>query len=235
MSAPPDIPTRPDTPLALSASAIGRVAPARVGARGIDCVTVLTLATATALRADGAEFAVRYLNALSSLEKGAILASGMAIQVVGGYSLRPGWSPSSGHGSSAGLDAVRLARALGLPAGLTVWYDLEGWVGPSQNAVDDVNAWADVVVKAGYEPGLYVGYADRPLTPDQLWGLAVVRYWHSCSIVPNVSRRGYCMIQEAPPNQVLAGVQVDRDRVQADLLGDVPHWLESPPATSAVA
>ena len=59
-----------------------------------------------------------------------------------------------------------------------------------------VNAAASALQTASYEAGMYVG-AGCPLTPSQLSGLAVTRYWHSCSRALEPAR-GYCMRQLRP-------------------------------------
>lgn len=206
------------------------VQPARAGARGIDCITVLNPTSAARLRAAGIDFVVRYLGTLGPQERDAILGSGMALLVVG-YSRKPGWSPTGALGAQDGAAAVVHAGQAGLPVGMHLFCDLES---PARSATADdciayVNAWSAAVRAAGYRTGLYVGYG-LPLTAAQLFhALEVDCYWHSCSQVPDVEVRGYALVQDAHANQVLAGVQVDVDTLKADNLGGVPCWLEAAP------
>ncbi len=89
-----------------------------------------------------------------------------------------------------------------------------------------MNAWAKPVADAGFIAGLYVGYG-VPLTPQQLYqDLIVTGYWHSLSRVRDVAVRGYQMVQP-PGNQMVLGVKVDIDIVQADKNGDTPMWMVS--------
>jgi hypothetical protein len=195
--------------------------PARPGMQGVDCVTVLTPAHCVALKAAGIEFAGRYVGHVSPAERDAILGAGLQLTLVAGYSRAPGWTPTRDEGQADGASAVQHALALGIPQGCTLWLDLETWLGGDPIAWVDMAA--EVIQQAGYEAGLYVGYDDAPISPLALWQLAVTRYWKSCSRVPVPANRGWCMVQTAP-NSMLAGVQVDRNDVLADMLGDVPTF-----------
>lgn len=212
------------------------VQPATPGARGVDCITVLSSASAARLKAAGISFAVRYLGSLTVAERDAILGAGLALLAVG-FSRKPGWSPTGALGAQDGAAAALHAEAAGLPTGMHLFCDLEGPAGGTHpdDTIAYVNAWAAAVSAAGYLPGLYVGFACG-LTPQQLYeSLHVACYWHSCSSVPEVATRGYAMIQDVHANQVIAGVQVDVDIVQADKLGGVPYWLVADVAAVAHA
>jgi hypothetical protein len=195
------------------------------GARGVDCVTILTPASAARLKADGHDFAVRYLGSVSTTERDAILGAGLALLFVG-YSRKPGWSPSANLGAQDGATAVAHAKALGLPTGLSLFCDLEtpNPTSASADIIAYVNAWSTVVQGAGYIAGLYVGFGCG-LTSQELYDLKVTGYWHSCSYVPDVAVRGYQMIQDTKANQIVDGVQVDTDVIKTDALGSVPMWL----------
>lgn len=201
---------------------------AYVGALGVDCVQVIANAgLAKGLYDAGFRFVVRYLGGVSSSEVDIILNAGLAFMPVG-YSRKPGWLPSGGLGTMDGNNAVSHCTALGLPKNVTVWCDLEGPGGHAQDVIDYVNAWAHCVQNAGYEAGLYVGYATL-LTSEELYKLAVTRYWHSLSRVTDSAGQlaepgcGWCMHQLSP-SVGRAGVWVDVDVIGEDYKGRMPTW-----------
>jgi len=165
--------------------------------------------------ARGASFAVRYLSELTAIEGEAITGAGWGLMGV----THPRGTLSDTFGQADGVTAASHARAVGLPEGIHLWLDLESWSG---DAIGYVNAWAAQVTSAGYLAGLYVGYADAPLTPDELYDLDVQAYWKSCSEVPEVAHASYMMIQLTPPDLVIAGTLVDLDVVQGDRKGRLP-------------
>lgn len=211
----------------------GSIAAAAPGAQGFDTDSEVVPVTANALRKAGFEFAVRYLSRgsgqqagdLSAAEAQAILGAGLALMGVQ-HCARPGWLPTAELGDSYGQAATTNAAAVGLPTGLTLWLDLEG-VATYATAADAIaycNAWAARVDAAGFISGLYVG-AQQPLSADDLyWRLRVKHYWRSASRVPEVSLRGYQLIQAIAPSPV-AGLALDRDVTMADGFGGVPIWL----------
>jgi hypothetical protein len=209
-----------------------RVQAAFSSARGVDTIAPFTMATAAKFKNAGYDFVVRYLGAIQPQEREAILGAGLALLAVG-YSRRPGWQPSAGEGLGDGNAAVTHAQEAGLLSGMTLFCDLEG-PATSASAADCiayVNAWAKPVAGAGFVAGLYVGYG-IPLTPAQLYhDLAVTAYWHSLSNVPDVAVRGYQMVQQPPGNQLVLGVKVDVDVVQADKNGDTPMWMIDAPTS----
>lgn len=204
-----------------------QAAPAHVGARGFDCVTVIDKTRADALKAWGMDFAVRYLGSLSEAETDTILASGLALMPVT-YGLRHGTIPSAALGTSFGNASVKNAQAAGIPVGVSVWLDLEDSAGTSDQVVAFVTAWCAPMIAAGYMPCLYVG-AGAILTGPELYALPVVRYWQSLS--KEVDRRGqiaepncgWCMVQ-LYPSTTIGGTFVDVDVVQSDYRGRLPAW-----------
>lgn len=118
---------------------------------------------------------------------------------------------------------ARLA-ALSIPKGVTVWLDIEGSGLDVADITSRINAWSKAVVAAGYQAGLYVG-AGCPLTDAQLFALPYVnRYWQSCSDVPKVRARGYCMLQMTPNDVTVEGEDVDVDIVLRDFKGGYPTF-----------
>ena len=203
------------------------------GTLGFDCDTVLTSNTAQAFITAGFKFAIRYLSLaslpqlgdLNATEVYIILQSGLALMAVQ-HVAYAGWLPSVGLGHQNGSNAASCAFASGLPAGITIWLDLEG-VNSSARAADVIaycNAWCAAVSTSGYMPGLYVG-ANSILTGDQLyWDLTVTEYWQSGSTVPAVTTRGYCMVQTINNSLQIDGVAYDKDVIQTDALGGTPIW-----------
>ncbi len=199
-----------------------------VGARGVDSVQAITTqAQAQALKDSGIDFCIRYLGGTSSAEVDLIIAVGLAFMPVT-YSRAPGWLPSAQLGTLDGNNAASHCIALGLPKGATVWLDLEGPGGHSQDIIDWVTAWCLPMKAAGYDCGLYVGYGTQ-LTSHELYALPVDRYWHSISRVTDSAGQlaepqcGWCMYQ-LQPSRMWANTWVDVDCVQEDYQGRLPTW-----------
>lgn len=200
---------------------------AEVGARGVDSLPFSnggTEAQARALKATGVDFLVGYLGAISPARLGAVLDAGLAFMPV----------TFGGRATFDGGAAVAACQRLGLPAGVTVWLDLEGGEllkVPPQAVAAQVNGWAKAVDAAGYEPGLYLG-APQPFTSEELYALKVRRYWKAPSRVIDRNGRvtdgpscGFCMYQLWPQGTWRdTGVFVDVDFVQKDFRGRLPTW-----------
>jgi hypothetical protein len=196
-------------------------------ARGIDCVTTLTQVSAEDLKARGIDFSIRYLGSVTANEVDIILSAGLAFMPVT-YGLKHGTEPTKELGTRFGSSSARQARDAGVGLGATVWLDLEDMAGTPQEVIDFVDAWATVILGAGFQPGLYVG-AGALLTSQQLYALKVVRYWQSLSKEIDVRGQlaepacGWCMIQ-LYPTIVVAGVSVDIDVIQQDYRQRTPMW-----------
>lgn len=218
-----------------------KVSAAPSGASGFDSDSVISSTTAQQFASQGYCFCVRYLSLgasqapgdLSLQEVDDILQAGLALMPVQ-HVRDPGWLPTTAMGQGDGANTVTNTQALGFPAGVNVWCDLEG-VGSSasaQDVIDYCSAWFTAVSAAGYVPGLYVG-SDAVLSSEQLYDLPFQHYWQSCSQVPVVAVRGYQMVQtlvEAPVN----GIGIDQDLTQTDNEGGQALWLvlSSPGATT---
>lgn len=185
-------------------------------ALGVDCVTTLSADHASALRAAGLRFACRYLGSLSAPELSDILAAGMMA------------CPVTYADRFDGAASVADLEELHVPTGVTVWLDVEGVSNVAPNElIEQINAWANVIAGAGYQPGLYVG-ANGVLSAAELYSLQVVRYWRSMSLVPEPAC-GYCLTQ-LQPTIVLAGVSVDVDVIGHDYRGRLPTMIGLPPS-----
>ena len=189
-----------------------------VGALGTDCVTVLNTTTAAALRALGFHFAVRYLGSISAAELQIILDAGLA------------FFPVTYADRFDGTQAAEQCAALGIPAGVTVWLDLEG-IGAAlapESVITQANAWAQAVKNGGYMPGLYVG-AGCKLTSQEVYALQHVRYWKGQSHLTDRNGNlvepgcGWCMTQ-LYPHVGRAGVDVDIDVIGEDYRNRLPVW-----------
>lgn len=198
--------------------------PIPVAARLVDTDSKITAAQALALRAADIDGVIRYLGSITRDELDGILAAELRVSFV------------TFADAFDGEAAVAQLRALDVPAfatpRVTVWLDLESDTNAPAIVIAKVNAWAAAIRTAGYDPGLYLG-ANQPLTSDQVGELDVDRYWQSVSYVmcPTLhgSPIGFCMVQLDPPNQMLAGVEIDYDVAQHDYRGRAATWLTALP------
>jgi hypothetical protein len=196
-----------------------------VGSKGFDTVTVLTAGSAAALKAAGANFVVRYLGGITPSELSEIVSTGLGCQLVT-YSRAPGWLPTAAMGTSDGTNDVAQLQALGVPGGALLWIDLEGSGGDAADTAAWVTARAAEIVAAGYIAGLYVG-SGCVLNGTQLYDLVdITRYWRAFnSGLPEPLPCGYCQFQLYPPNQPVAGVEIDYDYSAFDYEGRAPTML----------
>lgn len=220
------------------------VEPAQAGAKGFDANTPITRAKAAALKAAGFAFAVRYLSRkakppagdLTKSEVAAILDSGLALMAVQ-HVAAPGWTPSAALGADYGANVAAHAKAVGLPAGTAVFLDLEEVSAktPPTEIIAYCNTWHGELVAAGYAPGLYVG-SNCGLSPDQLYRrLEMTHYWKSGSKVPAIPQRGYSMVQTIIPNDIVAGIAIDRNLITPDAFGATPPWARAVGQPAAVS
>jgi hypothetical protein len=110
--------------------------------------------------------------------------------------------------------------------GSTTWDDLEGIGGNGASTVAYANTKATALKATQFLAGAYIGF-DVPLSGDELFhDLFVTCYWRSVSNVPDITDRGYAMVQIAE-NVNVAGVVVDVNVVGADHLGGRPYWMRN--------
>jgi hypothetical protein len=217
----------------------GHVFTAPDGVRGFDTATTVTPSAAASLYKHGFRFAVRYVrrdkphaSALSAKESKYLLDTGLGIMPVQYVESDTSWRPTAAKGSRNGQIAAQEADKLDFLWGVTVWCDLEGVAPgtPAQSVIDYCNRWHSEVSRAGYVPGLYVGYR-AGLTPTQLYrSLRFSHYWGAYNLnadkYPAV--RGLQMKQrERKPEDSPPGLDLDfqTDRVSADALGGRPTLL----------
>jgi len=200
---------------------------------GFDCNTAVSPDLAQQFFAEGYKFCVRYIsrgpeasNDLTEAEATGILNAGLALMPVQ-HVRKAGWLPTQALGQQDGQDAARNAQAVGFPAGVNVWCDLEGVSGSvqPQDVMDYCTAWYDAVNGAGFIPGLYVGAA-QPLSGDELFHLPFQHYWRSASRVPDVSVRSYQVFQLSPSIKI-NGIDVDVDVTRNDNEAGAAQWLRA--------
>jgi hypothetical protein len=217
--------------------------PATIGAKGFDCNTPVSSAHAELFKRAGFSFALRYLprvairpGDLSPFEFRTLVGAGLAVMPVQHVESAESWEPSLEKGQLYGSTAARFADAIGFPKGVSVWCDLEGVsLGISKTLVIDYcRAWYEEVIRAGYLPGLYVGWHSR-LTPDELYALPFPRYWgaYNENVDDQPSVRGWCMKQHEAKGDYAAphGIpfEIDTNTIMADRFSGLPFWaIEQP-------
>lgn len=219
-----------------------KVVTAFPGARGVDSLPFSqggTEAQAKRLAASGIDFFVGYLGAMNKTRLGYILDAGLAFMPV----------TFAGAYENGGADEVAQLKALGIPAGCSVWLDLEGqkaWNTPADQLMPKLEGWAATVASGGWMPCLYVG-APQPLTGRQLYNLkGIVRYWLGIGRCIGRDLKdaypdcGWCMRQDWhgqkngmlwPPVSHFPNVPanervfVDTNAIQCDHKGRLPAWV----------
>lgn len=207
-----------------------------IGAKGFDTNSPVPDTIAKDFRAAGYSFAVRYVrrevvrsNDLTREEVKGLLNAGIAVMPVQHVESETAWTPSDSKGQLWGQNAVLAATECGIAAGTTLWLDLEG-VAPGIQHEDIIrycNYWYDRVFRAGFQPGIYVGWHAR-LTPVELYRrLKFTRYWGAFNLnedqYPAVC--GICMKQGVPKPRDLVPTfrwPIDTNKVVGDKLGRVP-------------
>ena len=215
-------------------------------ALALDTVQVMDSELAEAVHAVGVRTVFRYLDRVKDVTTGrlganltpheldVLLDAGLRVSPVQYYSTgyesqAKGRKLSADYGAEMGQVACSNALSLGVPQGVTLWRDLEDVpdATPDQ-VVADCKAWGKVVVNHGFEAGLYVGaglgsQATGYVRGDDLYGLPYYRsYWRAASVVPQLPKRGWCVIQGSEQTmkiQCESGVRelhVDFDMIALD-------------------
>ena len=208
-----------------------KVESAPVGSRVVDSLPFSQAGSATqagALKASGVDGFVGYLGAMNAARLAHVLGAGLGFMPV----------TFAGEYKDGAKDEVAQLRALAIPAGCTVWLDLEGLDAWKTNPVDLmrlINDWASDIKVAGWVPGLYVG-APQPLSGVEIYALGVYRYWLGIGrCVDRTGKdaypaRGWCMRQDwhGQKNGMVwrdTQVFVDTNSVQCDHRGNLPAWV----------
>lgn len=200
--------------------------------KGFDCNVKLSYDKAVQFRNSGFDFVIRYVGRtqqasfdIDKAEVDAILSAGLKLAIVQHCPV-PGWVTTKDLGTLYGINAAKFSLGTGYKLGCIIYLDLEGIKQgtPKADILAFCNAWYDEVVKAGYIPGIYIGY-NIYLTGDELYNLLRFKhYWKSLSRVPEIPVRGYEMVQSA--GGTINGVQIDNNVSTADKLGGSPVFME---------
>ncbi len=183
-----------------------------------------TAAQARSLKDAGVSGVALYLGVASARLVADVLGAGLAIVPV----------TLAGEYNDGPNDEVGQLKAWGIPAGATVFLDLEGLSAFKSDPVDlaaKINAWANGLIAAGYMPGLYVG-VPQPFTSAELWALKVQRYWRGQGSIRDRFNNlaeptgGWCMTQ-CFPSHSLGGVWVDSNMCGQDFKLRTINWVTS--------
>ena len=215
----------------------GHIVTAPDGVRGLDTTEHLEPNDIATFYDFGFRFCLRYVRRdpndtsdISAQEAEDILGGGLGLMIVQRVESETSWTPTADKGSKYGDAAQVLCGLSGIPAGVTVWCDLEAVaVGTPVTQVEDYcNNWHSAVAAAGYHPGLYVGEACG-LNATQLYrNLRFTDYWSAYNLnsdeypaVRGVQMRQLPSAPKPPSIKYLIHV----DMVQTDALGARPRLL----------
>ena len=209
------------------------------GVRGFDADEKISPQAAAAFYAYGYRFCLRYVGRLKANAKDltpneakGLLTAGLGLMPVQHVASERAWTPTPDKGASYGAFAARELARIGIPAGVTIWCDLEG-VASGTDAADVIaycNQWHSAVAAAGFVPGLYVGW-HAGLDATQLYeDLRFTHYWGAYNLNADEApaTRGLQMRQAVrKSNDTVRGFNFlfQTDRVQADALGGRPTLL----------
>ena len=217
----------------------GTVLKAPAGAKGFDANTPISAGVAKQFIAAGYRFCVRYVGRthmgaqdLTAAEAQELLGAGLALMAV--QHVEAGeWAASGALGAEYGQNAASFASAIGFPAGVNVWLDLES-VSTASAPADVIaycNNWHDAVAAAGFAPGVYVGWQPMLSNEALLDDLKFNHYWGAYNVDAVIPRRGWQM-KQSPAHQQVAGIEHDDNLTHVDGLGGQVVWL-APSADAA--
>lgn len=203
------------------------------GTDGFDCDTTVSFGAARNFVAAGKRFAVRYVPRIKSHpgdltgeEVHDLINAGLAVMAVQHVEVETGhgWKAFKDKGQQYGAVAAGHTQACGLLMGTMVWLDLEDVApgNPHEDTIQYCNAWYHEVARAGYTPGLYVGF-NAGLSQAELYGrLAFEHYWAAYNLnsdqypaIRGVQMRQYTQLK-------LSGIAYDPCNVMRDLKGGLP-------------
>jgi len=212
----------------------GTVQSAPAGIKGFDANVPVSAAVAKEFLDAGYRFCARYVGRtqmaphdLTASEAATLLQAGLALMTV--QHVEAGeWMPSAALGAEYGANAARFTAAIGFPAGVNVWLDLES-VSSAAAAAEVVaycNAWADAVSAAGFAPGIYVGWQPMLSNAQLYHDLKFSHYWGAYNVDAVIPQRGWQMKQSPAARQV-AGIEHDDNVTHVDGLGGQVRWLSA--------
>jgi len=208
----------------------------------VDCATRVSREQADQLYAAGYRTIFRYLDRvisdpdvddrwpinLTRPELADLLDAGLYVSLVQYYSTAyestdKGKKFSRAYGERIGNAAATNARNLGIPAGVTIWCDLEFCADATPEMISDyLDGWSSqvVVVSPGFDPGMYVGSNLGSHDTGYMTGSALYMrprfrsYWRAASIVPQIPNRGWTAVQGLPIK--LFGLELDQNMIALD-------------------
>lgn len=201
----------------------------KVGSVVVDSLPFSQAGTATqanGLSSSGVSVFVGYLGVINRERLAHVLNAGLGFMPV----------TLAGEYEDGPQDELAQLKALGIPAGCTVWLDLEGmkaWKTDPKVLIAKIEAWAAPIVAAGYIAGLYCG-VPQPLSSEELWALkGITRYWKGqgrqvdrYGELAEPSGCGWCMYQMYPSyNMGSPPVWVDSNMVGQDYKGRTPTMV----------
>jgi hypothetical protein len=194
------------------------------GSRWADTIAHITLAGAQALKTAAFTGVFLYAETVTQDDVDNALVSGLEVAFVM-YSPDPGYQPSAALGTQMASSACAALKKLNIPAGVSLFVDLESMGGVAADKVAHANAAGDGITSGGFLAGAYIG-AGVGLTSLELYHLHVVRYWKSGSVVYDRNGQlaepacGWCAVQGMPFDfQVSGGPEVDLDVIWQDYGG----------------
>jgi hypothetical protein len=220
----------------------GSLRSAPAGIKGFDANVTISASVAKQFIAAGYQFAVRYVGRtqmashdLTAQEASTLLEAGLALMAV--QHVEAGeWMPSGELGTEYGRNAGQFTAAIGFPAGVNVWLDLESVSGSAAEAdvIAYCNNWYDQVAAAGFTPGIYVGW--QPMIPnsDLYRKLKFAHYWGAYNVDAVIPVRGWVM-KQTPAHTQVAGIEHDDNFTHVDGSGGQVIWLAPPGSASAAA
>ena len=191
--------------------------------KGFDCRDPVPLDMAHAAVERGYVFVLRDLDNLSAAEIDGILDAGLALMLVKQPPATGGYTPSRGR--EDGAATLALARALDIPAGMSVFVWVEDTGANTKLDVGDyMERWCEALRAGGYVPGIYVNSSS--FSAEELYrNFPFEHYWKARSLGSERSprERGYQLSQGG--SDTIAGRRVDVDFLHTEHLGGELRWL----------
>lgn len=137
------------------------------------------------------------------------------------------WFPNVESACNQSYSVVNQAKALGLPAGTTIWCDLTGLSNRvrAQDMIIYCNYWYDAVIENGYIPGLFVNQ-HTPLTGNQIF--SYINFRHYCrnyEHAPSIPELGYELFKTSEIDEIENKVTISKYELQLNQAGMVANWL----------
>jgi hypothetical protein len=130
----------------------------------------------------------------------------------------------SSYGRQRGAQLVARAQALGIPATVHLWIDVES-MHPDSDSPSFVAACATSIQAGGYGAGLYGG-AGSGMTGAQAYALPPDRYMRPGNVGAIEPACGHCVVQHLRLDREVHGARIDYFTADCDALGRQPTlWM----------